>query len=149
MVLEKTLESPLDCKEIQPVHSKGNQPWIFTGRTDAETEAPILQSPDVKSRHTGKDPDSRKEWGQEERAATEDEMAGWHHGLNQHESEQTTEQWRTGKPGALQPLGLDTTQQQQHNINRVMWYRSQYVICWHWFFHSKQCPWYLNCYVEQ
>ena len=73
MVLEKTLESPLDCKEIQPVHSKGNQPWIFIGTTDAEAKAPILWPPDVKSQLTEKDPDAGKDWGQEKGAA-EDEM---------------------------------------------------------------------------
>ena len=89
VVLEKTLESPLDCKEIKPVHPKGNQPWIFIGRTDAETEAPKLWLSDVKSQLTGKDPDARKDWGQEEKGATEDEMVGWHHWLNGHNSEQT------------------------------------------------------------
>ena len=79
VVLEKTPESPMDCKEIKPVNSKGNQPWIFTGRTDAEAEAPILWSPDAKSRLIGKDPDSGKDWGQEEKEATEDETVGWHH----------------------------------------------------------------------
>ena len=80
MVLEKTLESPLDCKEIQPVHPKGNQPWIFIGRSHAESEAPILWSPDAKSWLIGKDPDAGKDWGQEEKETTEDEMVGWHHG---------------------------------------------------------------------
>ena len=90
MVLEKTLvvlESPLDSKEIKPVHPKGNQPWIFTGRTDAE--APILWPPDVKSRLIGKDPDTGKDWRQKERSVTEDEMVGWHHWCNGHELGQT------------------------------------------------------------
>ena len=82
VVLEKTLESPLDCKEIQPVHPKGNQSWIFIGRTDAEAEAPILWPPDGKSWLIGKDPDAGKDWGQEEKGATEDEMVGWHHWLS-------------------------------------------------------------------
>ena len=73
VVLEKTLESPLDSKEIKPVNLKGNQPWIFIGRTDAETEAPILWPPDMKSRLTGKDPDAGKDWGQKEKGAAEDE----------------------------------------------------------------------------
>ena len=77
VVLEKTLESPLDCKEIQPVHPKGDQSWVFIGRTDAET--PLLWPPHVKSWLTGKDPDAGKDWGQEEKRTTEDEMAGWHH----------------------------------------------------------------------
>jgi len=78
VVLEKTLESPLDCKEIQPVHPKGNQPWIFTGRTDAEAEAPVLWPPDVKSWFIGKYPDAGQDWKQEEKGTTEDEMFGWH-----------------------------------------------------------------------
>ena len=81
VVLEKTLESPLDCKEIQPVHPK-DQPWVFTGRIDAEAETPILWPPDMKSRLIGKDPDAGRDWGQEEKGTTEDEMAGWHHRLN-------------------------------------------------------------------
>ena len=90
VVLEKTLESPLDYKEIQPVHPKWNQSWIFIGRTDAEAEAPILWPPDVKIQLTGKGPDAGKEWGQEEKQATEDEMAGWRHSLNGHESEKAS-----------------------------------------------------------
>ena len=89
VVLEKTPESPLDCKEIQPVHSKGDQSWVFFGRTDAEAETPILWPPDVKSWLIGKDPDAGKDWGQEEKGTTEDEMVGWHHWLNGHESEWT------------------------------------------------------------
>ena len=84
----KTLESPLDFKEIRPVHPQGNQSWIFIGRTDPEAEAPILWPPDVKIQLTGKGPDAGKEWGQEEKQATEDEMAGWRHSLNGHECEQ-------------------------------------------------------------
>ena len=79
MVLEKTLESPLDCKEIQPVLSETDQPWDFFGRTDAEAEVPILWPSDVKSQVAGKDCDSGKDWGQEEKGTTEDDMAGWHH----------------------------------------------------------------------
>ena len=77
MVLEKTLESPLDCKEIQPVHSEGDQPWDFFGRNDAET--PVLWPPHVKSCLIGKDSDAGRDWGPEEKGMTEDEMAGWHH----------------------------------------------------------------------
>ena len=80
----KTLESPLDCKEIQPVHPKGNQSWIFIGRTDAEVETPVLWPPDAKSWLIWKDPAAEKDWGQEEEGTTEDEMAGWHHQLNGH-----------------------------------------------------------------
>ena len=89
VVLEKTLESPLDCKEVQPVHPKGDQSWVFIGRTDAEAEAPILWPPHAKSWLTGKDPDAGKDWGQEEKGVTEDEMVGRHHQLNGHEFEQT------------------------------------------------------------
>jgi len=88
MVLEKTLENPLDCKEIKPVSPKRNQPWIFIGRTDAEAEAPILWLPDVKSQLTGKDPDSGTDRRQEEKGTTEDEMVGWHHWINGHEFEE-------------------------------------------------------------
>ena len=88
VVLKKALESPLDSKEIKPVNPKGSQSWIFTGRTDAEAEAPILWPPDVKNWLTGKDPDAGKDWRQEEKGMTEDEMVGWHHWLNGHEFEQ-------------------------------------------------------------
>ena len=84
MVLEKTLESLSDCKETKPVNPKGNQSWIFIGRTDAETEAPILWPPDVKNWLIGKDPEAGKDWNQEEKGTTEDEMVGWHHWLDGH-----------------------------------------------------------------
>ena len=87
VVLEKTLESPLYSKEIQPVHPKGNQSWIFIGRTDAEAETPILWTPDAKSWLTGKDPDVGKDWRWEEKGTTEDEMVGWHHRFDGHEFE--------------------------------------------------------------
>ena len=87
VVLEKTLESSLDCKEIQPVNRKGNQSWIFIGRTDTEAETPILWPPDRKNRLIGKDPDSGKDW-RWEKGTTEDEMVGWHHRLREHEFEQ-------------------------------------------------------------
>ena len=87
MVLEKTLESPLDCKEIQQVHSQGDQSWVFIGRTDAEAETPILWPPDMKNWLIGEDPDAEKDWRQEEKQMTDDEMVGWHHWLNGHESE--------------------------------------------------------------
>ena len=89
VVLEKTLESPLDWKEIKLVNPKGNQSWIFIGRIDAEAEAPILWPPHVKSRLIRKDPDAGRDWGQEKKGMTEDEMAGWHHWLDGHESEWT------------------------------------------------------------
>ena len=83
MVLEKTLESPLDCKEIQPDHPKGDQSWVFIGRTDVEAETPILWPPDAKSWFIGKDPDAGKDWGQEEKGTPEDEMVVWYHQLNE------------------------------------------------------------------
>ena len=84
VVLEKTFESPLDCKEMQPVHPKGDQSWVFTGRTDVEAETPILWPPDAKSWLIGKDPDAGKDWRQEEEGTTEDKMVGWHHRFNGH-----------------------------------------------------------------
>ena len=87
LVLEKILERPLDNKEFKPVNPKGNQSWIFTGKMNAD--APILGPPDVKSQFTGKDPDPGKDWWQEEKGATEDEMIGWHHQFNEHKFEQT------------------------------------------------------------
>ena len=89
VVLEKTLESPLDLKEIQPVHPKGDQSWVFIGRTDAEAGPPILWPPHAKTWLIGKDPEVGRDWGQEERGMTEDEMAGWHHQLDGHEFEWT------------------------------------------------------------
>ena len=115
VVLEKTLESPLDCKEIKPVNPKGNQSWIFIGRTDAEAEAQMLWPPDVKNWLIGKEPDAGKDWRQEEKRETEDEIIRWHHWLRGHEFEQV--------PGVsdgqdtlacCSPLGrkvLDTTEQ--------------------------------------
>ena len=88
VVSEKILESPMDCKEIQPVHSKGNQSWIFIGRTDAEAETPVFWPSDAKNWLIGKDPHTGKDWRQEEKGMTEEEMVGWHHRLNGHEFEQ-------------------------------------------------------------
>ena len=88
VVLEKTLESPLDCKEIKPVNPKGNQSWVFIGRTDAEAETPILWPPDAKNWLIGKDPDDGKHWRQEKKGIKENEMVGWHYQLNGHEFEQ-------------------------------------------------------------
>ena len=85
VVLEETLESPLDSKEIQPVHPKGDQSWVFIGRTDSKAETPVLWPPHVKSWLIGKDSDAGRDWGQEEKGTTEDEMAGWHYRLNGHE----------------------------------------------------------------
>ena len=89
VVMEKTLESPLDSKEIKQISLKGNQLWRFNGKTDAEAEAPIVWPPDAKNWRTGKDPDAGKDWRQEEKGMTEDETVGWHHWLDGHEFEQT------------------------------------------------------------
>ena len=89
MVLKKALESPLDCKEVQPIHPKGNQSWVFIGRTDAKAETPIIWPPHAKSWLIGKDSDAGRDWGQEKKGITEDEMAGWHHRLDGHEFEWT------------------------------------------------------------
>ena len=115
VVLEKTPESPLDCKEIQPVHPKGNQSWIFIGRTDAEAEAPILWPPEAKNWLIGKDLDSGKDWRQEEKGMTEDEMVGWHHWLNGYEFEKALGVGdRQGSLVCFSPFGckeLDMTEQ--------------------------------------
>ena len=112
VVLKKTLESPLDCKEIKLVNPNGNQPWIFIGRTDAE--APVLWLPDAKSRITGKDSDARKDWGQKEKRTTEVEIVGWHHWLNGHEFEQAlVDSEGQGSLACCSPQGckeLDTTE---------------------------------------
>ena len=138
VVLEKTLASPLDCKEIQPVHPKGDQSWVFIGGTDAKAETPILWPPDVKSWLICKDPDAGKDWGQEEKGTTEDEMVGWHHRLDGHGFG-----WTPGVgdgQGGLVYCGLwghkelDTTEW-------LNWTEVNYVLakCWeilHTFYHS-------------
>ena len=107
VVLEKTLESPLDCEKIQPIHPKGDQSWVFIGRTDAEAETPILWPRDAKSWLIGKDPDAGKDWRWEEKGMTEDEKVGWHHWLNGHEFESTPgvgdgrEAWRAAVHGVI------------------------------------------------
>ena len=119
MVLEKTLESPMDSKEITPINPGGNQSWIFIERTDAEAEASILWPTDVKSRLTGKDPDSRKYWEQEENGATEDKMVGWRHWLNEHKFEETPgDSEGQGSLECCSPWGhkeSDMTEQLSHN----------------------------------
>ena len=132
VVLEKTFESPLDCKEIQPVNPKGNQPWIFTGRTDAE--APVLWPLDGKRQLIGKDPDAGKDWRQEEKGTTVDEMVGWHHQLNGHEFEEALGDGEgQGSLVCCSPWGhkgSDTTEQLNNNSN--LW-NVQYI-------HRQQKP---------
>ena len=101
VVLEKTLESPLDWKEIQPVHSKGDRSWVFFGRNDAKAESLVLWLPYAKSWLIGKDPEAGSDWGQKEKGMTEDEMAGWHHWLWVN----SRSWWWTGRPGELQFMG--------------------------------------------
>ena len=119
VVLEKTLESPLDCKEIQPVHPKGDQSWIFTGRTDAEAEAPKLWPPTEKNWLLVKEPDAGKDWRQKEKETTEDEMVGWNHRLSRHEFEQTLGDGEgQGSLLCCSPWGckeMYTTEQLNHN----------------------------------
>ena len=122
VVLEKTPESPLDCKEIKLVNPQGNQSWIFIGRTDAEAEAPILWPPDAKNWLTGKDPDAGKDWRQEETGMTKDEMVGWHHRLNGHKFKQAPGNGEgQGSLVCCSPWGLkesDTTEQ----LNELNWF---------------------------
>ena len=121
VMLEKTLENTMDCKKIKPVNPKGNLPWIFIGRTDAE--APILWPPDVKSQLIRKDPDDRKDWGKVEKGMTEDKIFGWHHRLNRHWAN-SRRWWKTEKPGCCRPWGRRVrhhwaTEWQQQNISRT------------------------------
>ena len=119
VVLEKTLESPLDYKKNKPVNPKGNRHQIFIGRIDAEAEALIFWPPDVKSWLIGKDPDAGKDWRQEEKGVTEDEIVGWHHQFNEHELSKLWEIMKDRKPGVLQSMGSQraghelATEQQQ------------------------------------
>ena len=133
VVLEKTLPSPFDCKKIQPFHPKGDQSWVFIGRTDAEAETPILLPPHVKSWLIGKDPDAGRDWGQEENGMTEDEMAGWHHRFDGHESGWTLSWWWTGRPGVLQFMGLQRVRYDwatELKWNVLLWI-IQYIITKH------------------
>ena len=119
VVLEKTLESPLDCKVIQPVHPEGDQSWVYIGRTDVAAEAPILWPPHAKSWLIGKDPDAGKDWGQEEQGMTEDEMVGWDHWLNGQVWVNSGSWWWTGRPGMLRFMGL---QRVGHNwVTELNW----------------------------
>ena len=131
-MLKKTLESPLDCKETQPINPKGNQSWIFIGRTDAE--APKFWAPDVKSWLTGKNPDAGKDWRREEKGTTEDEMVGGHHWLNAHEFEQTRGDGE-GQRGlaCCSPWGhkeSNMTEQLKNNMKRL--HSQNYLIVQRW-----------------
>ena len=123
-------ESLLDCKEIQPVHPKENQSWIFIGRTDAETEAPVLWPPDAKNWFIGKDPEAGKDWRQEEKGMTEDEMAGWQHWLSGHEFEQAPGVGdRQGGRVCCSPWGCKKSDMTE----RLNWTKLQMVILFIWY----------------
>ena len=121
MVLEKTLESPLDCKEIQPVQHKENQSWIFTGRTDAEAETPILWPPDAKNWLTRKDPDAGKDWRQEEKGTSEDKTVGWHHWLDLHEFKQAQELVMDREDWRAAVHGVTKSQTQLSDWTKLNW----------------------------
>ena len=135
VVLEKTLESPLDCKESHPVHPKGDQSWVFTGRTDAKTETPILWPPYVKSWLIGKDPDAGRDWGQEEKGTTEDEMAGWHHSLDGREFE-----WTSGDGNGQGSLACcDSWGHKASNMTEQLnWTELNWLLFYWWDNHSSQ-----------
>ena len=144
VVLEMTLESPLDSKEIKPVSPKGNQSWIFIGRTDAEAEAPILWPPNAKSWLIWKDSDAGKDWGQEEKGMTEDEMVGWHHQLNGHGFG-----WTPGVGDGQGGLAccsswgrkeLDTTEWLNWLTDCYTRYLKSLLECAFWFPHQSICP---------
>ena len=126
--LERTLESPLDCKEIQPVHPKGNQSWIFIARTDAEAETPILWLPDLKNWLIWKDPDAGKDWRGEEKGTTKDEMVGWHYWLWRWVWASSRSWWWTGKPDLVQSIGL---QRVRHDWATELNWRFLEK-CWNW-----------------
>ena len=134
VILEKTLESPLDSKEIKPVNPKGNQPWIFIGRTDAEAEAPTFWPVDAKHQLSGKDPDAGKDWGQEEKRTTEDEMVRGHHWLNGHEFQQTLGDSEGHKLGVLRCMGSQrighalVTEQQHRILNQKPYFATAKII---------------------
>ena len=138
--VEKTLETPLDSRVIKTVNPKGDQPWTFIGRTDDEAEVPVLWPPGAKSWFIGKDPDAWKDWGHEEKGTIEDEMVGWHHGLNGHEFEQapgdSEGQWSLVccSPWGHKELGM-TKKQQQHprfpaNKSRRKWHSKSHNLPW-------------------
>ena len=133
VVLEKTLESPLDCKTIQPVHSKGDQSWVFIGRTDVEAETPILWPPDAKSWLIWKDPDAGKDWGQEEKGMTEDEMVEWHQWFNGREFEQAPVKGEgQGSLVCCSPRGCKESDMTEglNNSRACPYPRNYYLIAW-------------------
>ena len=147
-MLEKTLKSPLDSKEIKPVNPKGNQPWIFTGRADVE--APILWPPDVKSWFTGKNPDTGKDWGPEEKGMTEKEMVGWHYWLNGHEFEQALgDSEGQGSLAWCSSWGHKEshTTEQLNNHSRVGWVQNPGLYLSHFFSAYFQIFDILQCWV--
>ena len=123
----RLLKSPLDCKEIQLVHPKGDQSWVFIGQTDVEAETPILWPLDAKCWLIWKDPDAGKDWGQEEKGMTEDKMVGWHHQLNGHVWVNSGSWWWTGRPGMLQSMGL---QRVGHDwASELNWTELKHLLC--------------------
>ena len=146
VVLEKTRESPLDCKEIQPVNPKGNQSWIFIGRTDAEAETPILWPSDVKNQVIGKDLDAGKDWRQEEKGMTEDEMVRWHHWLDGYEFEQALgvgdEQGNLASCSPWSHKELDTTERlnwTEEPLSSCLRSQIQFLFFMHSRTYSGQC----------
>ena len=135
VVLEKTLESPLDYKEIQPVHFEGDQPWDFFGRNDAKAETPVLWPPHEKSWHTGKDSDAGRDWEQEEKGTTEDEMAGWHHWLDGCEFE-----WIAGVGDGQGGLACCNSWGRKESDTTEQLNRTELIFCW-WECKFKQLLW--------
>ena len=146
-MLEMISESPLDCKAIQPVHPKGNQPWIFIGRTDAEAETPILWPPDGNSQLIRKDPDVGKDWRHKEKGTTEDEMVGWHHWLNTQEFEQAPSDGEgQGSLACCTPWGrkeLELTEQLNNNEHREA---IEGFSVWEW--NNENCIWKLSLWLQ-
>ena len=154
VVMEKTLESPLDCKEIQPVHPKGDQPWDFFGRNDAKAETPVLWPPHANSWLIGKDSDAGRDWGQEEKGTTEDEMAGWHHWLNGPESEWTQgvgdghggmvccNSWGCKESDMTERLNWTVAPEMFWDVNKL---ELSYLLCWS---SGKNLFFYLECHDE-
>ena len=148
VVLERTLESPLDCKEIKSIKPKGNQPWIFTGMTDAEAEAPILWPPDAKSQLIRKDPDAGKDWRQKEKGVTEDEIVGWYYWFNEHEFEQASGDGEgQGSLACCSPWGhKESDMTDRLNNNNIIYYLlTYYMISYFWW-----CYWVLlySCFFS-